>query len=477
MNEAIKTLLDWETRHHLWRRSVLDYPVWAHLRLGWYHRLLESVLPARGDVSESRRRLWGRAPASAHDLMTKLLPAIRRRDIWVLGNTAYRRTQTAGSPQNIFVGHLQRQLGGRLLFLETNPNNAPRLAEPNVVYLDLLRDSLRIAGTRTARMLPERLAEPFASLPELQKSGREALKEALFGKAWWELGRLLLALGRPRAVFVLCAYDQHIPFQLAIRQCAVPLIEIQHGVIHENHPGYIFGEHDPGLHAPDHLLVFGDHYGELVERGSRHWRGRWSVAGHPWLSAKRQQFSRHETEELVVIFGQNMPAVQQQVRACATGLRARLPKAVRIVVKPHPAEKNSREVYAELPALGIEIAALRADSYELLGRCRMAVSVFSTIAVEALAFGCQSVVLRSKHWFEDIERCIEAGMIQVADGAEDVARLYHGWAKVEQEHVARRFFGIGRPELDFERLIAELRANRSLEGNRRPVESRHARDR
>jgi hypothetical protein len=461
MNEAIKTLLDWEARHDLWTREVLGYPVWAHLRFRWYCRLMGSALPVRDDAGESRRRLWGRAPASAHDLMKKLLPAIRRRDIWVLGNSAYRRAQPLGSSQNIFVGHLQRQFGERLLFLETNPNNASPLAEPNVVYLDLLRDALRIGCTRAARVMPERFAAPIASLSELHQCGRDALKEALFGRAWCELGRLLLSLGEPRAVFVLCAYDQHIPFQLAIRQRGVPLIELQHGVIHENHPGYIFGEHEPGPHAPDHLLVFGEHYGELAERGSRHWRGRWSVAGHPWLSAKREQFRQHATEEMVVIFGQNMPAVQQQVRACATGLRAKLPTTVRIVIKPHPAEKNASEFYGELGSLGIEVAAPRADSYELLGRCRLAVSVFSTIAVEALAFGCQSVVLRSNHWFEDIERCIEAGMIQVADGAEDVARLYHGSVKVEQERLARRFFGIGEPELDFELLIKELRAKKT----------------
>jgi hypothetical protein len=464
MNEAIKTLLRWEEGRGLWTRTVLGYPVWAHLRLGCYHRLLGSVLPADSKPAESRRRLWARAPASARDLVTKLIPAMRRRDVWVLGNSAYRRTQPTGSPRNIFVGHLQRQLGDRLLFLETNPNNAAQLEARDVVYLDLLRDSLRIACNRTARVLPERLAAPVASLPELAQSGRTVLKEALFGSTWRELGRLLVTYGEPRAVFVLCGYDQHIPFQIAIRQRGVPLIELQHGVIHENHPGYIFGAHDPGLHVPDHLLVFGEHYGELVERGSRHWRGRWSVGGHPWLAAKREQFSACRPEELVVIFGQNLPTVQEQVRACAIGLRARLPTSVRIMIKPHPAEKNAHQHYAQPISLGVEVAPPSADSYELLGRCRLAVSVFSTIAVEALAFGCQSVVLRSSNWFEDIQRCIDAGMIQAADGAEDVARIYRASTRVEQERLARRFFGIGQPPLDFEKLIADLRLDKVIRG-------------
>jgi hypothetical protein len=241
------------------------------------------------------------------------------------------------------------------------------------------------------------------------------------------------------------------------------VIELQHGVIHENHPGYVFDTLEPPGHTPDHLLVFGEHYGELVERGSSYWSGRWSVGGHSWLSAKRKQFSGIEPEELVVVFGQNMPPVQQQVAACAARLRALLPRTVRIVVKPHPAERNAAERYAELPPLGVEIASARADSYELLGRCRMAVSVFSTIAVEAIAFGCQSVVLRSTNWFEDIQRAVEAGMIQVADGADEVAQIYQRSPRIEQERLARRFFGIGAPDLELEPLIARLRAQRAPE--------------
>jgi hypothetical protein len=475
MNEALQTLLDWEARHQLCSRNVLGYPVWPHLRFRRYHELLGSVLPADSGAQNARRRLWRRAPASARDLFTKLLPEARRRDIWVLASSAYRRAQPVGSPRNIFVGQLERQFGDRLLFLETNSTDAPDLDQANVVYSDLLRDALRIACARAARVLPERLAQPLASMPEVGRDARALLKEALFGRAWQRLARQLVAHAQPRAVFVLCAYDQHIPFQRAARQCGVPVIELQHGVIHENHPGYIFDAAEASGHTPDHLLVFGEHYGELVERASSYWSGRWSVGGHSWLSAKRTQFSGLEPEELVVIFGQNMPPVQRQVAACAARLRALLPRTVRIVVKPHPAERNAAECYAELSLLGVEIASARADSYELLGRCRMAVSVFSTIAVEAIAFGCQSVVLRSTNWFEDIQQAVEAGMLQVADGADEVAQIYQRSPRREQERLARRFFGVGAPDVELEPLIARLRAERAALGPSAPARGVRAR--
>jgi hypothetical protein len=151
-----------------------------------------------------------------------------------------------------------------------------------------------------------------------------------------------------------------------------------------------------------------------------------------------------------------VPAVQQQLRALALELRRSLPAQVRLVLKPHPAEKNVADVYAGLPEQGVVIAVPGSDSYELLGSCRVAVSVFSTIAVEALAFRCASVVLRSPHWFEDIRSFVQQGFIQAADGAADVVRVFRDTGPARQTGLDRALFGVGEPSLDFERLIETL---------------------
>ena len=91
----------------------------------------------------------------------------------------------------------------------------------------------------------------------------------------FEATRLLLKRARPRAVFVLNVYHYFTPMLLAAKEAGVSVIELQHGVIHESHPGYVHEKAPPFL--PDHLVVFGSHFGELLDRETPVWRNRWSV--------------------------------------------------------------------------------------------------------------------------------------------------------------------------------------------------------
>jgi hypothetical protein len=455
MNSAITRLLELERREALWAREVLGHPVWGELRLACYHRLLGAGgTPQSPPQREWRRRSLERAPASLRDLSSKLPRELGRRDIWVLGSTRYRRLDASGIARSVFTKDLEAQLGPRLLFLETNLSHLERSAEPNVIYLDALRDLCRGLASRSSRRLPSGWARGLAR-SELGVDARAVLTEALYGRAWRELARALMARGRPRAIVVLCAYDQHIPFQLEARARRIPIIELQHGVIHESHPGYVFGPSAAPPHAPDHLVVFGEHYGRALERGSSYWAERWSVGGHPWLKAKRAEHGGAPPEDTVVLFGQNVASVQQRLTALALELRERLP-AARLVLKPHPAEKDAAAVYAPLRERGIELAPPGSDSYELLARCRVAVSVFSTIAVEALAFRCASVVMRSPNWFEDIRTFVDGGFLQAADTASDVEAAYRRLGAARDASFDRRLFGVGGEAIDFERLIARL---------------------
>ncbi len=445
MNAAIQTLLRLESLHDLWDARVLGYPVWPHLRLRAYNRLLahEQGVPA----ATKRTRSLERAPASLHDLTNKLLPALRQRDIWVLGSSTYRRA-VDGASKSVFAHDVDAAFGERVVYLETNPTNQARVAEPNVVFLDALYDAARSIAARSARFVPAAVTEHISRFTDLGLSPFEIAREAAFGHLWRGAGELLLAGARPKAVFVLCAYNQHIPMQAAVRDAGVPLVELQHGVIHDSHPGYIFQPSFAAPHAPDHLVVFGQHYGKLLNEHSPYFRGRWHVGGHPWLKAKLATH-RRSTEPLVVVFGQNVAAVQQRLNAFATQLRGVLPPGLRVLLKPHPVEKDVDRVYADAISAGVELAVPNADSYELLSRCRVSVSVFSTIAVEALAFSCTSVVLPSPDWFDELKQLVEQGFVQVAEDADAVARLASETSPSEATDVARRLFGAGEPALDY----------------------------
>lgn len=451
MNRAIESLLELEEQHDLWRRSVLGHRVWPQLRLATYNRLLENQHKAVD--ATSRQRALARAPASLRDLTQKLLPALSRHDLWVISSSMYRRN-VEGRALNVFTSELERQLGERLVFLETNPLARPRVAQANVVFTDALYDAARTLAARTARALPEHLASGLPDIPGLGLSAFEVLREAVFGRLWRGVGELLIRTARPRALFVLCAYSHQSPLLLAARAHRIPVIELQHGVIHDSHPGYVFGPSFDPRHAPDRLIVFGEHYGQLLDRHSAYFRGRWAVGGHAWLKrrAETAQSLRggDRDEPLVVLFGQNVIAVQQQLCDFALALRRACPSQVRILVKPHPAEKSPSTAYAAATEAGVRLASRDDDSYALLSRCRVAVSVFSTIAVEALAFRCSSVVLPSEHWFDELRLLLDAGFVRLASAASDIVSLLDAPSVPEERsELARRLFGVGEPRFDF----------------------------
>lgn len=456
-NEAIRQLLQLEARERLWEREVLGYPVWAMERLREY-----------------RRRQLGRsdfdpkAPGRAH--VTRLLESVRDvsrairkarpgRDIWVLSSTAYRRKDERGDYQCIFAEHLRSQLGDRLLFLEINTALLPSLGRDDVIYVD----AARIALWGLARLLSPAVSPAVSKegqFDTLPLSRRQLVHDALYARTVQALARRLLEQERPRAVFVICGYDAFIPFQSATRQLEIPLIELQHGVIHESHPGYVFPPELRALHTPDHLVVFGSHYGELLEKASPYWKTRWTVGGHPWLSGKARGLTDGNRDR-VVVFSQSDAPVRERLRQLLPPLRQAIPPDVGIIVKPHPREIDAKKFYAPALGPGVELASIRDDSYALLASCRLALSVFSTVAIEALAFPCTSVVLRSPYWSEDIQRLVEQGFLKPADTISDIVELLGASdGRADRSNVARRLFGIGQSPPDFLELIEHCREQR-----------------
>jgi hypothetical protein len=159
-----------------------------------------------------------------------------------------------------------------------------------------------------------------------------------------------------------------------------------------------------------------------------------------------------------LIFSQYELPVRIQVRDVAAELRRRLPDDWDVVIKPHPRESDAAGFYAPSVDAGCALAPHGADSYAMLAGCELAVSVYSTLAIEALAFPCRSAVLPSDKWTESISELVEAGILEHArDGAELAELAQRDVAVAERGSVARDLFGIGLPDPDFDAVVAQAK--------------------
>lgn len=447
----------------LWRQRVLGYEPWALERLRRHRsELLEGDGGEEVGLGETPAQRWARQRGplllAARDL-ARAPRFPRARDIWVLSASVYRRRDASGEAQCIFTRDLEAQLGHRILFLERDTNGIGAAYRPDVRHID----AHHLAAMAAARTLAPWAARRGAVSPEQERlfhplPPAELCRLAIYGRLMERAARAWIRAARPRAVFVLCGYQPFIPIQRAVRAHGIPLIELQHGLIHPTHPGYVLGDAPELDHLPDHLLVFGRAFGEMLERESPRWRGRWSVGGHRWLAdaAARAALPAGERRD-VVFFSQTDPPVRSLIAEVVHGCVDRLPEGLRIVVKPHPRETDATAHWNGLAGPRVRIASHHDDSYALLAEARAAVSVYSTVAVEALAFGCPSVVLRSPLWTEDIRVFVEQGVLHAATDADELMALLAAPVPTERAgDLADALFAVREAPLDFERLIAEV---------------------
>jgi hypothetical protein len=462
-NSALSWLEEQEQRLRLWDREPNGFPIWYARRLGAYRRQLTQSSASMPKAPQSKLQRWRQDARRLGVSLAELSQAFRSSalddKVLLLSSSSYRRRQKAGAAPCIFAVHLEEQLGDQLRVLELDTGNIPHSERPsNVTSVDLaFGPSYRF--TRAMARMEQKLVPALAkdALPFMEVGERGILARSLHARIVYQAALQWFQRQRPRAVFVLCAYSHFTPIQLAAKRLAIPVIELQHGVIHESHPGYIFpdlgDERFRALPVPDHLVAFGDYFGRLLERHSVYWRGRWSVGGHPWLTRTLCSVPEIEAPQ-ICFFSQCEAPVRERILTCAVELGALLPE-VTIGTKPHPGEQDAGVYYQRAIDQGVRLYDRGADSYALLKRTELAVCVHSTVVIEALAFDCTPVAIQSDAWTEAIRVLVEGGHIQRATSGRDLCALWRRRAGSSSAR-ALEMFAVGVPEPDFEQLIARV---------------------
>ena len=478
-NEAILEVLRAEKEGQLWTRRLLGFPVWSLERFRRYRHEVLAFSPEAISASTQPSGLnrvkkeWRLFRASLKDLRSGGISrrTTEGRDIWVLSNSRYRKPDEHGVSRCTLTEHLRAQLGSRLLFIEFNSAGIPSQNRPDLCFIDALQLPALVGARLCApwvalwlRVFRKDFCDAFLPTP-----ARRLADRAIYGRLLLTLSRRWMQKSCPRAVFVICGYNMHTPIQLAARELGIPVIELQHGLISENHSGYVFdGLDDRPLPVPDNLIVFGSYWGKLLERESPYWRNRWIAGGHPWL--KRQAEAAHPRKRgtgprLVVLFGQYEVDTRTRIRTLARDLAERLSKDWQVVIKPHPLEPDCSRFYHSATEAGAELAGPDADPYVMLAQADVTATEYSTIALEALAFPCTSVLLTSDKWTDVLRQGVEEGLLHAAEGVDDLLRVCGKKQDPEgRENLASDLFGVGQPAPDFKAFIEACRLATSKEG-------------
>jgi hypothetical protein len=202
---------------------------------------------------------------------------------------------------------------------------------------------------------------------------------------------------------------------LECRRRRIPLAGLQHGFIYRHWLNY---RHEPdeaiadarntsdqGFPFPAATLLFDDHAARHLTSAGHFPPNSLAVTGSPRfdeLAAAMRGVTPADIEELrrsagierdaaLVLFAAKEREARHALPALSAAVRA-MP-GVHLVIKPHPAE--TPEVYGTVVAgaRNISVAPAGAELPALLAAARAVVTVNSTVAIDALAFGLPSVVI------------------------------------------------------------------------------------
>lgn len=258
-------------------------------------------------------------------------------------------------------------------------------------------------------------------------------------------------------------------------------LEIQHGVITEHHPGYIYPlcakELLKDFFDRRYLALYGKLYRDILISQSTWAKERLLITGNPRYSKlalfDRRLFNEHLRnpldQKILLLASQPIEFVQNTLREFLDEMMSGLPNGFLVVVKLHPRESRHHNPYRRLERKykNVRIVAESPDLVNLLYHSYLHIGVTSTTIQEAIYFGTPNVIIASAHSTETLDTLIEQGAAIVVHNASELLELLHEWElkpelaarmKNAQTKVKTLLFGedTGNPASNIANLIKEI---------------------
>lgn len=199
---------------------------------------------------------------------------------------------------------------------------------------------------------------------------------------------------RPKLIFLEDAsYGTKLPLLLASKDLNIPVVELQHGLINENHLAYQFGEsvvNNLKPYLPDYFLSYSDYWSNSVNLPSVK-----VEIGNPYLDEYLKKHPKR-TEKKVLILGTGT-SKDQLITFCKYLRYNTSLEGYKFVLRPHPWERaEAAEKYKDLLNIGYEID-LKENIYQSLSVSAFVFGEMSTAIFEASVYDIPVYLIATEH--------------------------------------------------------------------------------
>ena len=192
--------------------------------------------------------------------------------------------------------------------------------------------------------------------------------------------QIVITWARPRALILSC------------KRLGIPVLELQHGVIHRYHYEYSYPHAENVEAFPDQLCVFGDHWKNAVSYPIK--QDKIQVLGFPFANMQKKRYSEALQKNQIIFLSQ--PTVSgKRLSRIAAQCSNEFDLEYDIIYKLHPREEEDWEdMYPWLQDADLRVAtSLDEPLYELLARSSIQVGASSTALFEGILFDLETYIL------------------------------------------------------------------------------------
>ena len=247
--------------------------------------------------------------------------------------------------------------------------------------------------------------------------------------------RRLLTRLSPRLVVVVVSYGRNkMLFVETAKELGIPVIELQHGTMHEEHIAYHYAKGEQIMQFPDKLFLFSDFWKRKIQVPIPD--SSLIPVGYPYYEKQAGNYRNHQRKDkrYTVLFI-TQKTIGSYLADLAVELYRLLPESdYRIIFKLHPAEsENWNATYPDLENTGIEVITGNSESvYYYFAESDMQIGVYSTAIYEGLGFNLKTLILKVGH-YEVMQDLVNAGYASFIESADDVLKAIHSHDKREND--------------------------------------------
>lgn len=344
----------------------------------------------------------------------------RNKEILFIG-TSRRVRRRDGFWWDIYIDDVLQSIENRYISLEYSTSRFTHYVPPktkNIRYLDFIeflshiRQILGFAKIQLTKEHNELLSKirlaikrEFGRDVNIHQRTKLMLKKR---KGRLPLYTWLFRLYQPKAAVVAVGYGKEDIIE-ACKSLKIPVLELQHGVIHRYHLGYSFeGEKRKKLTAPDFLLTFGEYWTKCIEYPFS--QDRIIPAGYPLMEEEQRKYNKAKKKKQIVFISQQLSG--ESISRFALELSKMEDNPYKIVFKLQPQECDTwREAYPWLIDADMEVIDERSDVlHKILAESEVQVGVSSTAIFEGMAFGLRTYLIDGAG-VEIFEPLIEQGKV------------------------------------------------------------------